>query len=57
MRGWDRLDDLQAALGDSNTANAFQLLLEDEKNFIDLARSTVFMTQEHEIFDERSLDA
>ena len=32
-------------------------LLEDEKNFIDLARSTIFMTQEHEIFDERSLDA
>jgi uncharacterized protein (TIGR02118 family) len=54
---WDRLDDLQAALGDSNTAHAFQLLLEDEKHFIDLARSTVFMTQEHEIFDERSLDA
>jgi len=28
------------------------MLLEDEKNFIDLARSTVFMTQEHEIFAE-----
>ena len=30
---------------------ALQMLAEDEGRFIDHARSTIFMTEEHEIFD------
>jgi hypothetical protein len=26
-------------------------LVEDEQTFIDMSRSTIFMTEEHEIFD------
>ena len=48
---WDSLDDLQAAASSPEGAQALKMLLEDEHQFIDLAGSTIFMTEEHEIFD------
>jgi uncharacterized protein (TIGR02118 family) len=48
---WDSLDDLMAAAATPEGGEAFQMLLEDEQEFIDHARSTIFMTEEHEIFD------
>ncbi|HEX8701829.1 MAG TPA: EthD domain-containing protein [Myxococcaceae bacterium] len=48
---WDSLEELQAAISSPEGTAALQMLAEDEGKFIDLARSTVFMTQEHEIFD------
>ena len=48
---WESLEDLQAAAATPEGAQAFKMLLEDEQQFIDLARSTIFMTEEHEIFD------
>lgn len=48
---WDSLDDLEAAASSPEGAQALQMLLEDEQRFIDLGRSTIFMTEEHEIFD------
>jgi hypothetical protein len=47
----DTLDDLHAAVASADGAEAMQMLLEDESTFIDFARSTIFMTEEHEIFD------
>ena len=44
-------DDLDAMGSSSEAAlEAAQRLLEDEGTFIDFARSSVFMTEEHEIF-------
>lgn len=48
---WDSIDDLQAALATEAGAEAGQRLLEDEAKFIDLARSTIFLTEEHTIFE------
>jgi uncharacterized protein (TIGR02118 family) len=48
---WDSLEELQTALSTPEGAQAVQMLGEDEAKFIDLARSTIFMTEEHEIFD------
>jgi uncharacterized protein (TIGR02118 family) len=48
---WDSLDELTAAASSPEGATAFKMLLEDEQQFIDLTRSTIFMTEEHEIFD------
>jgi len=48
---WDSLDDLTAAASTPEGAQAFATFLEDEKEFIDFGRSTIFMTEEHEIFD------
>ena len=48
---WDTLEDLQDAASTPEGAQALKMLLEDEQQFIDLARSTIFMTEEHEIFD------
>jgi uncharacterized protein (TIGR02118 family) len=48
---WDSLEELQAAVASPEGAKALKMLAEDEAKFIDLARSTVFMTEEHEIFD------
>ena len=47
---WDSLDDLEAAVSTEEGAAAMQLLLEDESTFIDFARSTIFLTEELEIF-------
>jgi hypothetical protein len=48
---WDSLEEMQAAIASPEGAAILKMLAEDEGKFIDLARSTVFMTQEHEIFD------
>jgi uncharacterized protein (TIGR02118 family) len=48
---WDSLDELQAAIASPEGSKALQMLAADEAKFIDMARSTVFMTEEHEIFD------
>jgi uncharacterized protein (TIGR02118 family) len=48
---WDSLEELQAAAASPEGAQALKMLAEDEAKFIDLAHSTVFMTEEHEIFD------
>lgn len=44
---WDSLEDL--ANNDPAARQAGMELLEDEKRFIDLARSPIFFVQEHEI--------
>ena len=49
---WDSLDDLTAAASTPEGEQAYQMLLEDEGEFIDHARSTIFMTEEHEIFED-----
>jgi hypothetical protein len=46
---WDSLEALQAATGTSDVQAAMRMLIEDESNFVDFARSTIFMT-EFEIF-------
>jgi len=45
-------DDLASIAGDGSDAalEAAQQLLEDERRFLDLERSSVFVTEEHEIF-------
>jgi uncharacterized protein (TIGR02118 family) len=48
---WDSLEELQAAASTPEGAAAMRMLLEDEGRFIDFGRSTIFMTEEHEIFD------
>lgn len=48
---WDSLDDLQGAASSPEGAETFEMLLEDEYEFIDHPRSAIFMTEEHEIFD------
>jgi uncharacterized protein (TIGR02118 family) len=47
---WDSREDLAAALGTPEGQIAGRELLEDERNFIDLARSSLFLTEEHPIF-------
>jgi uncharacterized protein (TIGR02118 family) len=47
---WDSLDDLQAAVSTEEGAAAMQLLLEDESTFIDFPRSTIFLTEEVDVF-------
>ncbi len=46
---WDSLDDFLAAGRTEEGRRAARELLEDEKNFIDLERSTIFLAQEHPI--------
>jgi hypothetical protein len=41
---------MTAALGTEDGLAAAKMLLEDESHFIDFATSSIFMTQEHEIF-------
>lgn len=47
---WDSLEELQASVGSEAGMEAARDLLEDERHFIDFERSSVFLTQEHEIF-------
>ena len=47
---WDSEDALAEAMRAPEGAEAGRALLEDERNFIDLARSALFLTEEHEIF-------
>ncbi len=50
---FDSLDELVAGLSTPEGQAAHARLLEDEREFIDLARSFIFLTEEHEIFDRR----
>jgi uncharacterized protein (TIGR02118 family) len=47
---WDSLDDLQAAMSTDDGAAAMRLLMEDESTFIDFAGSTIFITEEIDVF-------
>lgn len=46
---WDSLDDLAAALNTEAGVSAGAALLEDERRFIDLARSPLWLGEEKEI--------
>jgi uncharacterized protein (TIGR02118 family) len=48
---WDSLDALLAALGSEDGQRANAELAEDEARFIDLEKSSLFLTEEHVIFD------
>lgn len=50
---WDRMEDLAEGLGTPEGRAGAQRLLDDEREFIDLAASYIFLTEEHEIFDLR----
>ena len=47
---WDSEEAMLEAMRTEEGAVAGRALLEDERNFIDLAASSLFLTQEHEIF-------
>jgi uncharacterized protein (TIGR02118 family) len=48
---WDSLETLAAATSTPEGQQALGMLAEDESTFIDMSRSTVFLTEEHEIFN------
>jgi len=48
---WDSVEELMAALGTPEGQAAGAMLAEDEARFIDFARSSVFLTEEHEVFN------
>ena len=48
---WEDAAALEAALQSPQGAEAGQALLEDEARFIDLARSSLFLTEEHVVLD------
>jgi uncharacterized protein (TIGR02118 family) len=48
---WDSRDALTLALSGPEGRAVGDELLEDERNFIDLSRSSLFLTEEHDIFE------
>jgi uncharacterized protein (TIGR02118 family) len=48
---WDSLEALAAAVATSEGQRAGAELLEDERRFIDLARSPIFLAEEHVVLD------
>jgi hypothetical protein len=46
---WDSIDDLMVSGATSEGANAGQILLENEQNFIELSQSCIFFREEHAI--------
>ena len=48
---WDSLDELRAGGASPEGVEAGRMLLADEARFIDFARSTISLAEEHEIFD------
>ena len=48
---WDGMKELEAGFGSPEGQAASSDLIEDEARFIDLARSRIFLTEEHTIFD------
>lgn len=48
---WDSVEDMQAAYATDAGAQSGRVLGEDEAKFIDFSKSTVFLTEEHLIFD------
>jgi uncharacterized protein (TIGR02118 family) len=49
---WDSLDHLLAAAGSEEGQRANETLAEDEARFIDLERSSLFVTEEHTILGD-----
>jgi uncharacterized protein (TIGR02118 family) len=49
---WDSLDDLVAAFGSEDGLRANAQLAEDEARFIDLERSSLFLTEEQVLFEK-----
>jgi hypothetical protein len=47
---WPDMESFQKALGTKDGVEAGRDLLEDERHFIDFEASTLFLTEEHEIF-------
>lgn len=43
--------DADASLGSEAAAEAFEMLIVDERRFVDLEKSRIFLTKEHVIFD------
>jgi hypothetical protein len=50
---WDNLEELVAGMNTVEGQASYERLLEDEREFIDLANSFIFLTKEHPIFDRR----
>jgi uncharacterized protein (TIGR02118 family) len=48
---WDSVEELNAGGNTPEGQEAGRMLLQDEAKFIDFARSTIFFTEEHLIFD------
>ena len=48
---WDSLEELAQAMATPEGAEAGQALLEDERRFIDLSRSPLWLAQEHAIIE------
>lgn len=48
---WDSLEEMTGDPQNAQRLEAGRALLEDESTFIDFARSSIFLTEEHEIFD------
>ncbi len=48
---WDSLEAFLAASTSEEGRRAGEVLMEDEARFIDFARSSLFVTEEHAIFD------
>ena len=51
---WETMSALQHGMSSPEGVAAQTQLIEDEARFIDLERSTAFITEEHEIFDLRA---
>jgi uncharacterized protein (TIGR02118 family) len=51
---WDSVEDFSSGGTVEESAKAGRALLEDESKFIDFERSSIFFTEEHEIFDYTS---
>jgi uncharacterized protein (TIGR02118 family) len=49
---WASRENFEQGLATDEGREAAQLLLDDEKNFIDLEGSSLFLTEEHEIFGD-----
>ncbi|WP_226019154.1 EthD domain-containing protein [Novosphingobium sp. FKTRR1] len=47
---WNSPEELAAGTGTADGLAAARMLLEDERNFIDFTASSIFMTEEFEIF-------
>jgi hypothetical protein len=51
---WDSIDEFMAGVNSAEGRAAAQRLLDDEREFIDLAHSSLFLTEEHLIFGSPS---
>lgn len=48
---WDNIEEIEALGSTSEGREAIRRLIEDERRFIDLTRSSLFLTEEHMVFD------